>query len=328
MGHATSAVKSPGLCRESPRRAFQTLVPTRMHTPGVQVLCMDTPYTYSEILKVSNRISWRLEDVLGEGETLDFSSPFLPDSLAATAELRTLGAPERLLLNQIRGHSYLSLFGLVEEFILPFLLDHARGQVYGDDAEIRALLQFAGEEAKHIELFKRFAALFRKGFDSPCEVIGPSRDIADAVLEHSQLGVALVVLHIEWMTQRHYVESIKTETALDPLFKRLLHHHWLEESQHAKLDTLIAHQIAGRLGSTEIRQGITDYERILSLFEGALARQAELDLEALERVTGGAIRTGTRQQILAEQRRSYRSVFIESGAQHPNLRRTLSALAA
>lgn len=289
---------------------------------------METPYTYSEILKVSNRISWRLEDVLRDDEALDFSSPFLPDALAATAELSELGAPERLLLNQIRGHSYLSLFGLVEEFIVPFLLDHARGQVDGDDAEIRALLQFAGEEAKHIELFKRFAALFRKGFDSPCEVIGPARDIADAVLEHSQLGIALVILHIEWMTQRHYVESIKSETATDPLFKRLLHHHWLEESQHAKLDTLIAYKIAGRLGSTEIRQGISDYERILALFEGALARQAELDLEALERVTGGAIRSGARQEILAEQRRSYRAVFIESGAQHPNLRRTLSALAA
>lgn len=289
---------------------------------------MDTPYTYSEILKVSGRVAWRLEDVLAEGETLDFSSPFLPDSLASTLELRSLGAPERLLLNQIRGHSYLALFGLVEEFILPFLLDHARAQVDADDAEMRALLQFAGEEAKHIELFKRFAALFRKGFDSPCEVIGPARDIGDAVLEHSQLGVALAVLHIEWLTQRHYVESIKSDEALDPLFKRLLHHHWLEEAQHAKLDTLITYQIGGRLGSTEIQQGINDYERILAMFEGALSRQAELDLESLERASGGVIRSADRAEILAIQRRSYRSAFIESGAEHPNLRRTLRALAA
>lgn len=289
---------------------------------------MDTAYTYSEILKVSSRVAWHLEDVLADGESLDFASPFLPDSLASTLELRSLGAPERLLLNQIRGHSYLALFGLVEEFILPFLLDHARAQVDAGDAEIRALLQFAGEEAKHIELFKRFAALFRKGFDSPCEVIGPARDIGDAVLEHSQLGVALAVLHIEWLTQRHYVESIKSETALDPLFKRLLHHHWLEESQHAKLDTLIAHQIGARLGSTEIQQGIHDYERILSMFESGLARQAELDLEALERATGGAIQSAHRAEILEAQRRSYRAVFIQAGAEHPNLRRTLRALSA
>ena len=31
-----------------------------------------------------------------------------------------------MTLNQIRGHEYLAMFGLVEEFILPYVVDHAR----------------------------------------------------------------------------------------------------------------------------------------------------------------------------------------------------------
>ena len=192
-------------------------MPTLVHTRLPHVLGMHIPYTYSETLAHAGRVAWRLEDVLGDQDRLDFSAPFLPDSLAGTAEASALTAVERRSLNQLRGYSYLCLFGLVEEFILPFLLDHARSRIDGEDAEIRALLQFASEEAKHIELFRRFARAFESGSALRPGIIGPGRDIADAVLEHSQLGVALVILHIEWMTQRHYVDSVKSETAIDPL---------------------------------------------------------------------------------------------------------------
>ena len=54
------------------------------------------------------------------------------------------------------------MFGLVEEFILPFAVDHAQAQLLGDDYQVRALLQFAGEEAKHIHLFKTFAGISKQ----------------------------------------------------------------------------------------------------------------------------------------------------------------------
>jgi hypothetical protein len=69
----------------------------------------------------------------------------------------------RTELNQIRGYGYLYTFGLVEEFILPFILDHVRAHLNGDDCRTRALLHFAGEEAKQIQLFKTFAAEFKQG---------------------------------------------------------------------------------------------------------------------------------------------------------------------
>ena len=121
-------------------------------------------YTYAATLAASQRINWQVEDIIGGERRLDFDKPFMPDSLARTQAIDCLGDDEKLLLNQIRGNGYLCMFGLVEEFILPFVVDHARPRLAGDDARARAFLQFAGEEAKHIDLFKRFRHEFEAGF--------------------------------------------------------------------------------------------------------------------------------------------------------------------
>ena len=67
-----------------------------------------------------------------------------------------------------------------------------------------------------------------------------------AILDHSPARRLPATLQIEWMTQKHYLESVKDNAAegLDPLFCSLLKHHWIEESQHAKLDTLVVDEIA------------------------------------------------------------------------------------
>lgn len=103
----------------------------------------------------------------------------------------------------------------MEELILPFVLDHARPSLDAGDERTRALLAFAGEEAKHIHLFKRFRDRFERDFVRRCEVIGLPREIAAA---------ALALLHIEWMTQKHGQESARDDRALDPLFHGLLRH--------------------------------------------------------------------------------------------------------
>ena len=164
-------------------------------------------------------------------------------------------------MNQIRGHEYLAMFGLVEEFILPYVVDHARLQLSGDDYRVRALLQFAGEEAKHIHLFKRFRQEFEAGFGSKCDFIGPAEDVKRFVLSHSPLGVGIAILHIEWMTLRHYIEGVKDNQDLDPQFKSLLKHHWLEESQHTKLDTLIVEALAAGCHREGDRPGLSGIRR-------------------------------------------------------------------
>lgn len=284
----------------------------------------DFSYDYRAVLGASHKAAWTLDEVLGPGDRLDFARPFLPETLARTAAAPGLDAGERRILNQIRGHEYLSIFALVEEFILPFLLDHARPQLSGDDWRVRALLNFAGEEAKHIQLFKRFQRAFAAGFGTPCPVIGPGRAIAVAVLRHDPLAVALLVLHIEWMTQGHYLDSVRDDAGLDPLFKSLLRHHWLEEAQHARLDTLIVEALAEGRTELEIGRAIDGYFEIAAFIDAALRRQAEFNLIAFEQAAKRRVRD--RGGFVAQQHAAARWTFLGSGMSHRQFRATLGAI--
>jgi hypothetical protein len=289
-------------------------------------MTMQHGYTYAATLAASQRINWRVEDIIGGDKRLDFAKPFVPDSLARASPIDFLDADEKLLLNQIRGHGYLYVFGLVEEFILPYLLDHIRPRLSGEDARSRAFLQFAGEEAKHIDLFKRFRAAFEQGFGTSCDVIGPPDKFAQAVLAHHPLSVALLILHIEWMTQRHYVESVKDDTDLDPLFTSLLKHHWMEEAQHAKLDTLMIEDLAAGMTQDEIVKSIDGYLAIGGMIDAALQQQVAFDLDAFTKATGHLLTDLERVQFAKQQHQAQRWTFIGSGMRHPNFLATVGAL--
>jgi hypothetical protein len=285
-----------------------------------------SPYTYREALAASEKINWLLEDLIGGDKQLDFTKPFMPESLARVERLPFLTPEERRVLNQIRGNAYLCIFGLVEEFILPFVLDHARPQLQGDDYRVRAFLQFASEEAKHIHLFKRFREEFARGFGHTCGVIGPPAEIARAVLSHHPLAVALAILQIEWMTQKHYLESIKDDQALDPQFKSLLKHHWMEEAQHAKLDTLMIGALAAGRSQQEIEGAIAEYLEIGLFLDGGLKQQVEFDLEAFERASGRKLTASEREQFVEVQHQANRWTYLGSGMTHPNFLATLESL--
>src|SRR3954463_5446826 len=243
-------------------------------------------FNYEATLASSLRAQWQLDDVLRADQDLDFSRNFMPESLARTAALDTLNPFEQRILNQISAHQYLSIFGVVEEFILPFVVDHARPHLLGDDWRVRAILNFAGEEAKHIQLFKRFHEAFVRGFPVKCEMIGPSEAIGAEVLRHDPLAVGLVILMIEWMTQQHYLGSIRDNGDLDPLFKSLMKHHWMEEAQHAKLDTLIVDALGEGRGEEQIEQAVTEFLEIGLFLDEGLKTQAGFNLDALEKVIG------------------------------------------
>ena len=283
-------------------------------------------YNFKDVLRTSARAAWQIEDVLPEGSRLDFSRDLLPENLARTADAPGLNAEQRRILNQIRGHEYLTIFGLVEEFILPFVLDHARPQLDGDDERVRALLNFAGEEAKHIHLFKLFHQLFTAEFGTECAVIGPPDAIASKVLGHDPLAVALLILHIEWMTQRHYVDSIHHDGDLDPLFKSLLKHHWMEEAQHAKLDTLMVAALAEGRDEAGIQKAIDEYLELGMFLDNGFKAQAEMNLEALVKATGVWLAADDRTNLIAQQHQALRWTYIGSGMTHPKFVATLGAV--
>lgn len=279
---------------------------------------------YEQSLQRASKVNWKIEDIIGGDKRLDFTKRFMPEVLAQVNEITCLNETEKRILNQIRGNSYLHVFGLVEEFIVPSVLDHVKTKGLSDITATQALLHFAEEESKHIRLFRRFAEEFKIGFGYRCGGIGPVQDIVEAILQHRPLGVMLIILYIEWMTQSHYLESVRDNSSesLDPQFCSLLRNHWLEEAQHATLDTLMVEQLVQKLEPAEIEASVEDFFKLIEFLNGGLMMQVQLDLESLAKATGRTFTEAQKQEIQSVQEQSYRWTFIGSGVTHSQFVKT------
>src|SRR5206468_5212276 len=100
-----------------------------------------------------------------------------------------------------------------------------------------------------------------------------SEAIGAEVLRHHPLAVGLTILMIEWMTQVHYVDSVRGDVNIDPLFKTMLKHHWIEEAQHAKLDNLVIHELAENLSADELDAAIDEFLEIVAFLDQGLQAQ-------------------------------------------------------
>lgn len=275
-------------------------------------------YSFASIISDAQRARWSLDEVAAGVHELDFSRPFLPDRLVHAAALDELDAPTKLALNHVRAHSYLCMFALVERFILPFAMLHAAKAMSSSAERLLALMQFGEEEAKHIALFERFSEAFEFGFGSHCGVVGPSEAVADEVLAEDPLAVGLLVLHIEWMTQEHYTASVRGRDDIDERFASLLRHHWQEEAQHARIDTLLLEEMIDGYAPHRREQALRAYLGLLERIDGLFDAQVELDLEALALVCG-TLPGRTRDRLRDSQRASYRDVFLRAGLDHPRV---------
>ncbi|HEX6279263.1 MAG TPA: hypothetical protein VFZ49_04530, partial [Pyrinomonadaceae bacterium] len=159
-----------------------------------------------------------------------------------------------------------------------------------------------------------------------CKVIGPAAEVAKAVLGHDPLAVALVILHIEWMTQRHYIDSIKEDADADPQFKSLLKNHWLEEAQHAKLDTRMVEDLAAGMSAEDIESAVDGYLDIGGFLDQGVKQQALFDLEAFEAATGRVLTDEEREKFVEVQHQANRWTYIGTGMTHPKFLETLEKL--
>ena len=284
-------------------------------------------YDFGTTYQQSLQVNWQVEDIIGGEKTLDFRKPFMPEVWVDAEALDFLSEKEKLAVNHIRSHSYLYLFGFVEEYIVPFVVNHVQSRIHkAASEELRALLHFAEEEVKHIELFNRFCHEFRSGFGSQCDVLGSPEKVAAAILSKSPLGAGLSILHIEWMTLLHYVSSVRDRVDIDPQFSSLLRHHWLEESQHAKLDTMIIEAIAQPLSEREIQEGIDDYLAIGGMLDGGFAAQMEMDMASFSRATGRMFSEDEAKRYREVQQQSYRKTFLTSGMRHGKFQNILATI--
>jgi hypothetical protein len=159
-----------------------------------------------------------------------------------------------------------------------------------------------------------------------CEVIGPPSAIASHILSHPPLSVALLTLHIEWMTQRHFIDSVKDDSDLDPQFKSLLLHHWMEEHQHAHLDALMIETISQAMSPADIDAAIDGYLALGAFLDEGLKQQVAFDLAAFEKAAKRSLGKDERARFTAVQHQANRWTYIGSGMSHPNFLETLGKL--
>lgn len=282
-------------------------------------------YSYPEILKNSLKVAWTERQVL-EGRDFDYSKRFLPNRLSGVDEIRCLKDREKLKLNQIMGNAYCHLFAYVEEYIIPQALEAAQRDIYGDESRLRALLRFAEDESKHQELFRRSTALFEKGFGVRCGLIPAREEVARVVLSKSRLCSYLLTSMIEWYTQSHYVEHVRDRNELDELFRDLVKHHWMDEAQHAKIDSLLIDEIVQETTEEEREKAVDELIELGGAIDGLLSQQADLDLASLEKAIGRTLSEEEKAEIKRATQRAYRWTFIVSGLEHPNFVQIVSEL--
>jgi hypothetical protein len=282
-------------------------------------------YSYPEILQNSLKVAWTERQVL-DGKDFDYSKRFLPNRLSGVDGVRCLNDREKLKLNQIMGNAYCHIFAYVEEYIIPQALEAAQKDIYGDETRLRALLRFAEDESKHQELFRRSNALFEKGFGVKCGLIPAREEVAKVVLSKSRLCSYLLTSMIEWFTQLHYVEHVRDRSELDGLFRDLVRYHWMDEAQHAKIDTLLIDEIVREISEEDRETAVDELLELGGAVDGLLSQQADLDLESLEKAIGRTLSDRDKEEIKRNTHRAYRWTFLVSGLEHPNFVKIVSEL--
>jgi P-aminobenzoate N-oxygenase AurF len=284
-------------------------------------------YSYETCLDGSVKNAWTVDDCF-QGRAFDFTKPFLPDRIAGVSGIGCLTDIEKRKLNQIRGNSYCHIFAFVEEYIVPMVVDHARGDVYGDETRLWSLLRFAEEEVKHQEMLRRACSQFEAGFGTSCGLVPGREEVAGVVLGTSPLTALLLTSMIEWFTQLHYVEHVRDRTELDELFRDILRFHWIDESRHARLDSLLIEEVASDLGPEEREAAVDGLLELGNAVDGLLAQQVQLDIDALQLATGRTFSEPEREEIRTHQQRAYRWTFLVSGLEHPNFVHIVEQLTA
>lgn len=283
-------------------------------------------YDYASCIRGSEKVAWKIDTVMPPDTKIDFSRPFLPEGLFSVEKLTCLTPAQRLMLNQISGNAYLNLFAFVEEYITAMAIQHAQAELFGDHVAVRALARFAEEESKHQQLFWRYCSSFERDFGHKCHLLGAAAEVAGVILSKSPLAVTLVTLHLELMTQAHYTESVRGNQNLDPLFCELLRHHWMEESQHARLDALELDKLLDISSPEQIATCFDDYMGLIDAFDGLLLAQAKLDVQTLADALGQTFSDADVEAIVKSQHSAYRNTFLVSGMTNKSFMETVEMI--
>jgi hypothetical protein len=281
---------------------------------------------YAKCIEVSKRVSWEIDRDVIRGRRFDFSRKFLPDALSKVNELEFLAPAERSLLSQIQGRTYARMFGLVERFIGPKVMEVSREHWLGDQVKFEALVRFTAEELKHQELFRRIERMVAEDMPLGYLFLPQPNEVAAVVLGKSTWAVLALVCHIELFVLAHYHASIGPDTGVSELFKDVLLHHAREESQHAILDELEWRRENATLSEMERDRAVDDLIALIGAVDGLLQIQAVADVDYFLAICGRPFVERERERVQAGVLKAYRWQYIGSGVRDPRFMEVLGSM--
>src|SRR5262245_26948469 len=245
---------------------------------------------YPSIVATSEKVAWTVEEIFRD-RRFDATRNIVPDSWVRTQHLTFLNEQEQRTLNHLRAFSYVHLFGNYEEFIPIHLTGLTQQDWHDNRAHLRALLRFGEEEMKHQQLFLQAEAVLEASCGYSCgRYFDKDRLTAftQATLAYLPLPRALILLALEWGSQRHYVDSVRDQAgdSSDPLYVDILKYHWIEENQHTKTGVLEIAPLARDLSPEEISTAFDHILGIGGLVDKTFVGQVEQELATFQSVTG------------------------------------------
>jgi hypothetical protein len=273
-------------------------------------------YSYAKCLQNAYQVNWTIDDLL-HGRSFDTGRRWLPPELSAAAAISCLTEQEKRKLTHVEMGAYAHLFGYVEEFIAPTMTHRSHDFEVDNREAFDALANFVAEEVKHMNMFRRVRELVDQTVGFELKLLGGVQDVARFVMSKNIGAVLLLIDAIEWFTQRHYVSAFKTDQDLDPLTMRIFKAHWLEESQHARIDHMEALRAFDAMDTAEKDLAVSDLIELVGAVDGLLQTQTGYDIENLERYLGRIFNKEQKAEIYAAELTVKRWVFIYSGVTHP-----------
>ena len=281
---------------------------------------------YATCIDASRRIRWEIDRDVIRGRALDFSKKFLPDGLSKAGHLPFLTESERILFSQIQGRTYANMFGLVERFIGPKVLEQSRSHWLGDQTALGALVRSADEELKHQALVRRLEAMTAAGLPRGYMFAPQPNEVAAAVLGKSTWAVLALICHIELFVLAHYRQAIEPDANLSELWKDVFTFHAREESQHAILDELEWVRENAHIAPEERDRGVDDLIALVGAVDGLVQQQAQSDTTYFLAVCGRKLPPAERRALADVFLAAYRWQYIVSGVQLDRFQKVLGAM--
>ncbi|MGH7388107.1 MAG: diiron oxygenase [Candidatus Rokuibacteriota bacterium] len=274
-------------------------------------------YSYADCLEKSYRVNWRIGDVV-DGRRFDGASRWLPARLSGAGAVAGLTAEEKVKLTHVEMGAYAHLFGFVEHFIAPKVVSLARDFELVNREAFDALTNFAAEEVKHMTLFRQIRGRVDEALGFPLALLPDAEGVARAVLGKQTGAVLLLTAAIEWFTQLHYLTCFKDDQGLDAFTRHIFKAHWLEESQHARMDHLETLRAFASMSEADKDRAVDDLIGLVGAVDGLLQQQSAYDVENFGRYLGRALGKTEEREVYASVLSAKRYTFIESGVTHPN----------